>query len=247
LWEAAPRKTPGGQPSYSDLAIELCLTLSIVFKQPLRQTEGLMSSIAGLLSVEIAVPHFTTMSHSGNRLSLPPKIASKSAQPVQLVVDSTGLKIFGEGKWLEEKHKTKRKRRSWRKLRLGLVSGQIVCSDLTADDIGDQTALPGLLDQIGGPVDLFLADGEPTNDLLTKCFGSVIKVTIPPPKNAISNPNAAQNPSTRDCHIADIAAHGRVAWKKASGYNQRSRGETLMGRWKAVIGPKLKASGSLTE
>ncbi|SFF19857.1 hypothetical protein SAMN04488523_1486, partial [Sulfitobacter brevis] len=64
---------------------------------------------------------------------------------------------------------------------------------------------------------------------------------IPPPKNAVLSPDAAQNPSTRDCHIADIAARGRMAWQTSSGYNQRSRGETLMGRWKAVIGPKLKA------
>ncbi len=94
LWEAAPRTTPGGQPSYSDLAIELCLTLGIVFKQPLRQTEGLMSSIARLLRVEIAVPHFTTLSRRGNRLSLSAKAAPKSGEPVHLVVDSTGLKIF---------------------------------------------------------------------------------------------------------------------------------------------------------
>jgi hypothetical protein len=106
LWEAAPRKTPGGQPSYSDLAIELCLTLGIVFKQPLRQTEGLMSSIAGLLRVEIAVPHLTTLSRRGHRLSLSAKAAPKSGEPMHLVVDSTGLKIFGEGEWLEQKHKT---------------------------------------------------------------------------------------------------------------------------------------------
>jgi hypothetical protein len=247
LWAAAPRTTPGGQAVYSDLAIELCLTFGMVFKQPLRQTQGLMRSIAGLLGVEIAVPHFTTMSRRGNGLSLPPKTASKSAKPVQLVVDSTGLKIFGEGEWLEKKHKTQRKRRSWRKLHLvlDLVTGQIVCSDLTGDDIGDPTALPGLLDQIDAHVDLFLADGaydgEPTIDLLTKRFGSAIKVTIPPPKNAVLSPDVAQNPSTLNCHIADIAAHGRMAWQTSSGYNQRSRGETLMGRWKAVVGPKLQA------
>jgi hypothetical protein len=135
-------------------------------------------------------------------------------------------------KWLEQKHKTKRKRRSWRKLHLGLnlVSGQIVCSNLTADDIGDQTALPGLLVQIGGPVDLFLADGaydgEPTVEALSERFGATIKVTIPPPKNAILSPDAAQNPSIRDRHIADITAHGCMAWQKSSGYNQRSRIET---------------------
>ncbi|MEP5768193.1 IS5 family transposase [Nisaea sp.] len=161
----------------------------------------------------------------------------------------TGLKIFGEGEWLEKKHKTKRKRHSWRKLHLGLdlASGEIVCSDITKDDIGDPTALPDLLDQVDGPVSQFLGDGaydgDPTSDLLAARFGSTIEVTIPPPKNAILSTNEAKDPTARDCHIADITARGRMAWQKATGYNQRSRVETLMGRWKTVIGPKLKARG----
>ncbi|MEP3330147.1 transposase, partial [Sedimentitalea sp.] len=143
-------------------------------------------------------------------------------------------------------------RRSWRKLHLGLdlVSGEIVCSDLTKDDVGDPTALPDLLDQVDSPVDRFLADGaydgEPTSDLLAARFGSMIEVTVPPPRNAILSPNAAKDPTARDRHIAEIAeiaAGGRMAWQKATGYNQRSRGETLMGRWKTVIGAKLKARG----
>jgi hypothetical protein len=117
---------------------------------------------------------------------------------------NTGLKILGEGEWLEEKHKTKRKRRAWRKLHLGLdlVSGQIVCSDLTTNDIGVPTALPGLLDQIDGPIEMFVADGaydgEPTVKALTDRFGALIEVTSPPPKNAILSPYVAQNPSIRD-------------------------------------------------
>lgn len=247
LWSAPRRTTRGGQPRYSDLAIELCLTLGVVFKQPLRQTQGLMRSIAGLLRVQIAVPDFSTLSRRGDGLTVRAKPRANSQDAIHLTVDSTGLKIFGEGEWLEEKHKTKRKRRSWRKLHLGLdlVSGEIVCSDLTADDIGDPTALPDMLDQIDGPADLFLADGaydgRPTYDVLAKRFGSMIEVTIPPPRNAALSPNAAQHPTVRDRHIAEIQAHGRMAWQKTSGYNQRSRGETLMGRWKAVIGPKLMA------
>ncbi len=69
----------------------------------------------------------------------------------------------------------------------------------------------------------------------------MIEVTIPPPKNAIPSPDAAHNLTARDCHIADIAIHGRMAWQKATGYNQRSRGETLLRRWKTVVGPKPKA------
>ena len=120
-----------------------------------------MRSIAKLLGVEIAVPDFSTLSRRSNGLTLRTMPRDKSRAPIHLVVDSTGLKISGEGDWLEEKHKTKAKRKSWRKLHLGLdlVSGEIVCSDLTTDDIGDPTALPDMLDQIDGPVDRFLADG----------------------------------------------------------------------------------------
>jgi len=243
LWSAPRRTTRGGQPRYSDLAIELCLTLGVVFHQPLRQTQGFMRSIAALLEVNIAVPDFSTLSRRGNGLILQTRPRVDSHAAIHLVVDSTGLKILGEGEWLEEKHKTKRNRRSWRKLHLGLdlVSGKIVCSDLTKDDVGDPTALPELLDQVDGPVDRFLADGaydgEPTSDLLAARFGSTIEVTIPPPRNAILSPNAAQNLRARDCHIADITACGRMAWQKATGYNQRSRGETLMAAGKPSSGP----------
>lgn len=147
LWAAPRRTTRGGQPRYSDLAIELCLTLGVVFKQPLRQTQGLMRSIARLLEVEIAVPDFSTLSRRGSCLILQARPRANNQAVIHMVVDSTGLKIFGEGEWLEEKHKTKRKRRSWRKLHLGLdlISGEIVCSDLTKDEAGDPTTLPDLL------------------------------------------------------------------------------------------------------
>ena len=242
LWSAPRRTTRGGQPHYSDLAIELCLTLGMVFHQPLRQTQGLMRSIAKLFGIVIEVPDFSTLSRRGNGLALQTKPKADSQAGIHLVVDSTGLKIFGEGEWLEQKHKTKRKRRSWRKLHLGLdlVSGEIVCSDLTTDDVGDPTALPDLLDQVDGPVDLFLADGaydgEPTSNVLAARFGLMIEVTIPPPKNAILSPYAAKDPTARDCHVAEIAARGRMAWQNATGYNQRSRGETLMGDGRLLSG-----------
>jgi hypothetical protein len=102
LWAAPRRTTRGGQPAYSDLAIEMCLTLGMVFKQPLRQTQGLIRSIAGLLRVQIAVPDFSTLSRRGNGLVLSVKPRPESDLPVHLVVDSTGLKIFGAGEWLEE-------------------------------------------------------------------------------------------------------------------------------------------------
>jgi hypothetical protein len=176
LWAAPRRKTRGGQSRYSDLAIEMCLTLGVVFTQPLRQTQGLMRSIAKLLGVEVVVPDFSTLSRRGSSLKLQTKSRADNHAAIHLVVDSTGLKIFGEGEWCVQKHKAKVKRKHWRKLHLGLdlVSGEIVCDDLTTDEVGDPTALPGLLDQIASPVTQFLADGAydggPTRDLLYRTF-----------------------------------------------------------------------------
>ncbi|MBP2444076.1 transposase [Rhizobium leguminosarum] len=251
LWSASRRKSRGGQPKYSDLAIALCLTLRAVYGLALRQTQGLVRSVAALMEFDIAVPDFSTLSRRSKGLALPSaKSGARTSGPIHLVVDSTGLKVFGEGEWLENKHKTKAKRKRWRKLHLGLdlVSGEIVCSDLTTDDVGDPTALPGLLDQIDGAVDKFIADGAydgaPTRDLLGTRFGEIVEVTIPPPKTAVPSSQSVPVPSGRDHHIAEIQIRGRMAWQKSTGYNKRSRVETQMGRWKAVIGPKLRARTS---
>ncbi|PHR61335.1 MAG: IS5/IS1182 family transposase [Robiginitomaculum sp.] len=247
LWTASGRVSRGGQPKYTDLAITICLTLGVVYKQPLRQTQGLMRSLVKLMGLDISVPDFSTLSRRGQGLILPKMPRSRRTEPIHLVVDSTGLKIFGEGDWLREKHKTRARRKSWRKLHLGLdlVTGEIICADLTKDDVGDPTALPGLLDQIDAPVSRFLADGAydgtPTSDLLKARFGEAVEVIIPPPKSAIPSPQSTHDPSQRDRHIAEIQTQGRLAWQVSSGYNQRSCGEAQIGRWKGVIGPKLKA------
>ncbi len=216
-WHAERRKTRGGQPTYSDLAITVCLTLGMVYKQPLRQTEGFVRSLVKLMGVDICVPDFSTFSRRRSGLDLPLKSRSDKASPIHLVVDSTGLKIFGEGEWMQSKHKTKAKRKSWRKLHLGLdlVTGEIVCSDLTTDGVGDPTALPELLDQIDADVSRFMADGaydgDPTSDLLVKLFGVNVEIIIPPPKTAVLSAKAAVNPTLRDQHISAIRSGGRMA------------------------------------
>ncbi|MEP3329572.1 IS5 family transposase [Sedimentitalea sp.] len=246
-WRAERRKTRGGQLVYSDLAITACLTLRMVYKQPLRQTEGLVRGLVRLMGLDLSVPGFSTLSRRGAGLNLSKESKVQRDEPLHLVVDSTGLKIFGEDKWLQNKHRTKAKRKSWRKLHLGLdlVSGDIVCSDLTNDDVGDTTALPDLLEQIDADVAQFITDGaydgDPTSNLFVERFSVGVEIIIPPPKNAVLGPTAAHDPSLRDQRIAAIRTVGRMAWQVSSGYNQRSRGETQMGRWKTVIGPKLKA------
>ena len=183
-WAAPRRRSRGGQPRYSDLAITMCLTLGMVYRLPLRQTQGLIRSISKLMLLEISVPDFSTLSRRGRGLSLPARPKIKITDPVHLAIDSTGLKVFDEGEWLQSKYNVKAKRKRWRKLHLGLnlVTGDIVCSDLTLDDVGDPTVLPDLLNQIGTPVSRFIADGAydgaPTSDLLKARFGEAVAKSL---------------------------------------------------------------------
>jgi hypothetical protein len=156
-WAAEPRTTRGGQPWYSVLAIFTALTLRAVFRLALRQTEGLIGSIIGLLGLDLAVPDHTTLSRRAATLEIPrPQLSSSSdagngAEPVHLLVDSTGLKLCGSGEWLIEKHGS-RSRRSWRKLHLGV--------DANTGREGDDGAQVGpMLDQVAGPVASITGDG----------------------------------------------------------------------------------------
>ena len=157
-WRAAPRTTPGGQPSYSDLAIATALTLRAVFRLALRQTEGLIGSIIHLLGLELAVPDHSTLSRRAETLELPR--SRPGSEPVHLLVDSTGLRLCGPGEWLVEKHGS-RTRRSWRKLHIGADAdtGRIVAATLTPNNTDDGSQVGPLLDQLGSPVASFTADG----------------------------------------------------------------------------------------
>ena len=126
-WRAAPRTTPGGQPWHSPLAILTALTLRAVFRLALRQTEGLIGFILGLLGLPLAVPDHSTLSRRAETLEVLRPQPRRDGEPMHLLVDSTGLRLCGAGEWLLEKHGTKT-RRSWRKLHIGIDAdtGQIV-------------------------------------------------------------------------------------------------------------------------
>ncbi|MDE0969393.1 MAG: transposase [Octadecabacter sp.] len=92
---------------YSDLAITVCLMLGMVYKKPLRQTEGFERGFVRLMRLDVFVPEFSTFSRRCAQLILLMKSRDEKDGPIHLLVDSTGLKIFGEGEWLQNKHKTK--------------------------------------------------------------------------------------------------------------------------------------------
>jgi hypothetical protein len=164
-WRAEPRTTPGGQARYSPLAILTALTLRAVFRLALRQAEGLIGSVIGLLGLTLRVPDHSTLSRRAATLEVPrptrPSVgADGESEPLHLLVDSTGLKLCGAGEWLVERHGT-HARRSWRKLHLGVdaETGRIVAATLTDRDEDDASQVGPLLDQVEGPVASFTGDG----------------------------------------------------------------------------------------
>ncbi len=242
-WKAEPRTTPGGQPHYSDLAITTALTLRAVFHLALRQTERLLGSILGLLGLDLPVPDHSTLARRAQTLTLPrPPQATNG--PLHLLVDSTGLKLRGPGEWLIEKHGTTR-RRSWRVLHIGLdaTSGRIVAATLTERGIDDAAQVGPLFDQLTESVASLTGDGAYDR---TGFYAAVHErhpdaaVVAPPRRDAVLSDTAETAPTPRDRHIQAIAATGRMAWQRTSGYNARARVESQMARWKQVLGPALR-------
>jgi hypothetical protein len=243
-WRAAPRTTPGGQPWYSPLAILTALSLRAVFRLALRQTEGLIGSIIGLLGLALAVPDYSTLSRRAKTLQVPRPGPRGDGEPLHLLVDSTGLRLCGAGEWLAEKHGTKT-RRSWRKLHIGLDAGtgQIVAATLTTKDVDDGAEVGPLLDRVAGAVASFTGDGAYDQDRVS---ASVVgrhpeaAIIVPPRATAVPIEMAETEPTPRDQHLRFIAEHGRRKWQRASGYAKRARVEAAVARWKQVIGDGLR-------
>jgi hypothetical protein len=110
-WTPPQTGKRGAQPVYSDLAIETALSLRLLFEQPLRQTEGFLRSILRLMDVALPCPDHTTLSRRNATVELRRQVRRASQGPVDLIVDSTGLKVCGQGEWHSQKHGEKKVKR----------------------------------------------------------------------------------------------------------------------------------------
>ena len=165
-WRAPRRSTPGGQPVYADLAIEAVLSLRLVFHLALRQAAGLAGSVLRLLGLDLPVPDHATLSRRGRAFAGRQPRARAGNGPRCLVLDSTGLELFGQGEWDATKHG--RRRRRWMKLHLAVdaTTGEIAAHVLTEGTADDAAQAPDLLRTVEGAIASLTADGaydgEPT-------------------------------------------------------------------------------------
>ena len=242
-WRHTGEKQRGSQFDYSDQAILVMLTVKEVFHLTNRQTEGFMRSLFALMKVDLRVPDHTTLSKRSKDLKV--KLPKKTNPSLNIVMDSTGLKIYGEGEWKVRQHGVS-KRRTWRKLHVGAnpEDGEIQAVLLTENNVSDDEAVKGLLEQIEQEIGRFAADGAYDK---RKVYDSLnahspeVDILIPPRKNAHiwKHGNTKAERLKRDENLRSIRKHGRKEWKKQSGYHLRSLAETTMFRLKTIFANEL--------
>lgn len=248
-WRYGGPKQRGAQFYYSDLAIETALTFRLLYDLPLRQTEGFMQSIIELMGLTLKIPNYSTLSRRNASIEVP--LTTKSSkQPLYVVIDSTGLKVYGEGEWKVRQHGYS-KRRTWRKLHLAVneATGEILACELTQNSVDDASQIQPLLEKIADPIEKVGADGaydkEKVYDVLSDPPKQSVPIqpVIPPRKDAKiwQHGNCQKPPLPRDQTLRQIRKRGRKCWKAENAYHRRSIAETEMSRYKQIIGTKLRA------
>jgi hypothetical protein len=242
-WAYQGPRQRGAQFEYSDQAIEAVLTLKEVFHLSNREAEGLVWSVFALLQVALAVPDHSTLSRRGRTVQI--RLPKRARGPLHVVMDSSGLKVFGEGEWKVRQHGWS-KRRTWRKMHLSVdaASGDVQAAMLSTAGVSDAEMVEPMLTQIEEPIERVMADGA-----YDKCavYTSVqarapnAEMVIPPRHNARiwQHGNTHAPPHPRDETVRLIRAHGRRKWKADSGYHQRSLVETTVFRFKTIFGDHL--------
>jgi len=200
-WRAPMTGKRGAQPIYADIAIETALALRLLFHLPLRQTEGFLGSVLRLMGLTLPCPDHTTLSRRNATVAIQRPVHRASVGPIDLIVDSSGLKICGQGEWHEKKHGEKKVKR-WKKLHLGIDDrGQIIASAVTESREQDPSQVPELLMQIDREIGRFIGDGiydqEPVYTAVEE-HSAGARVIILPRKDAVLSPTATTVPTQRD-------------------------------------------------
>ena len=242
----------GAQYTYSDQAIEMALTLRRLLNLGLRQTQGFVESLWTLMGLDtvLGVPDYSTLSRRQADLTIALPVRPSDG-PIDLVVDSTGLKVYGEGEWTARQHGAST-RRTWRKLHLGIKADtqEIVAEQMTNAYGEDARQLKPLLAQIDTPVARCYGDGAYDRWHVHRLLAyppagqpGSIEAVIPPCENAQPRKSKRRyrHIEARNQRVAEMKKRGRKAWKKHSGYHRRSLVETAMARFKRIVGAQLQA------
>lgn len=240
-WFAGGSGKRGRSPIYSDGAIQFCLSLKCLFGLPLRQSIGLVESLLRLSGLDWPVPDFSTVSRRQKSLQVVIPHRRKN-DVLHLLVDSTGVKMLGEGEWKTKKHGADY-RRQWRKVHLGIDAEtmEIRAIEVTSNGVGDAPMLPELLAQIAPTTTIGTVTGDGAYDTKA-CHAAIAAVgasaIIPTRRNAKLWKKYPAGAHPRNEILRATQRLGRAIWKKWSGYHRRSLVETKM-RCLKLLGERI--------
>lgn len=235
----------GASCRYSELAIETMATLKVVFNQAGRQVVGLVRSLFELMKIDLPIPDHSTVSRRLEDMKVELSI-KHSTKPRHLVVDSTGVKVYGEGEWKVRSHGIS-KRRTWRKLHLCVdeKTQEIIAAGTSENSVADCQMFPELLAGIEEPIEQISADGSYDRRGVYQAIKEreIAKAAIPPRKDARiwRHGNSKEERLIRDENLRQIRKRGRKRWKEESAYHRRSLAETAVFRYKTIFSEKLKS------
>jgi hypothetical protein len=243
-WQAPAASGKPGRPQvYSDAAVQCCLTMKVLFGLALRQTQGFMQSLLKLSGLDWTAPDYSTVNRRQQRLTV--QITARRSQGgLHLLVDSTGIKMLGEGEWKTKKHGAEY-RRQWRKVHLGIDAQtlEIRAIEVTANHVGDAPMLPELLGQIPPDEAVLSVSGDGAYDT-QDCHDAIAQrgaqAIIPTRKNAKLWKSKRPGAPARNEILRATNRLGRAIWKQWSGYHRRSLVETKMRCFK-LLGERVMA------
>ncbi len=242
-WFAAPTGKRGRSPTFSDAAIQFCLSIKCLFGLPLRQSIGMVESLLKLAGLDWPVPDFSTISRRQKHLRVVIPYQS-SREGLHLLVDSSGIKMLGEGEWKRKKHGADY-RRQWRKIHMGIDAQtlEIRAFEVTDNAEGDAPMLPELLSQIPADEVILSVSGDGAYD--TKgCHAAIAArgaaAIIPTRKNGQPWKENTAGAKARNEILRATRHLGRTIWKKWSAYHRRSLVETKMRCFK-LLGERVMA------
>ena len=248
-WQEEQKTGKRGKPKiFSNTAIETALTIQQVFHLPLRATEGFLQSILAKIAPDLKAPDHSTLSVRGKTIPIHIRVRAIHDEPIHIVVDSTGAKVYGEGEWKVRQHGWS-KRRTWKKLHIGADenTGDILLGEVTGNHKADCEMLAPLLDQLPKEqsVDQVSADGAYDKRICYEALRhrGISKIAIPPRHNAKiwRHGNTQGERLVRDENLRRIREVGRKQWKIEADYHRRSLSETAMFRIKTIFGDRVSA------
>lgn len=249
LADQSTQKLAHGNQVYSDMLIELCLTLRQVYGTTLRGTQGLVQSIFKLMKIHASTPDYTTLSRRGKNLHI--KLNARPSEDRVILFDSTGVQVIGGTEWKKIRH-IKKGRQLWRKLHLTIDGdSQDICSALVSESQrADGNYVEPLLDEISSKINKIIGDGAyDKKNCYQAAYDRGATPVFPPQHNAIVQRNkikksvamAPRDDLIRYLNGGESYEDRLKLWKRKSGYHQRSLVETTMSRLKYIFGDKVRS------